>query len=77
MPTTEQQVDIARSTIEKMQEFYDRPIVTSVEEATYFTLAEEYHYDYYARNPGQGYCMAVVGPKLSKVRAKHAHLYIA
>jgi peptide-methionine (S)-S-oxide reductase len=38
-------------------------------------LAEEDHHDYYARNPGQGYCMAVVGPKLSKVRAKLAHLY--
>ena len=77
MPTTEQQKLAAQITIEKMQTYYDRPIVTTIEEATHFTLAEEYHHDYYARNPGQGYCMAVVGPKLSKVRAKHAHLYIA
>jgi len=75
MPTTEHQSEVARLTIEKMQAYYDKTIVTTIEEATHFTLAEEYHYDYYARNPEQGYCMAVVGPKLSKVRAKHAHLY--
>jgi peptide-methionine (S)-S-oxide reductase len=77
MPTTDQQATIARTVIEQMQLNYNRPIVTTIEEATFFTLAEEYHYDYYARNPGQGYCMAVVGPKISKVRAKHAHLYTA
>jgi peptide-methionine (S)-S-oxide reductase len=77
MPTTEQQTLTSQIVIERMQAHYDRPIVTTIEEAKHFKLAEEYHHDYYARNPGQGYCMAVVGPKLRKVRAKHAHLYIA
>ena len=77
MPTNEQQTLTSEIVLERMQALYDRPIVTTIEEATYFTLAEEYHHDYYARNPGQGYCMAVVAPKLRKVRAKHAHLYVA
>ncbi|DAC50661.1 MAG TPA: peptide-methionine (S)-S-oxide reductase, partial [Candidatus Poseidoniales archaeon] len=45
------------------------------EEPIHFLIAEKKHHDYYARNPYQGYCAAVVGPKIAKVRAKHAHLY--
>ena len=33
-----------------------------------FYRAEEYHQDFFAKNPGQGYCMAVAVPKVSKVR---------
>lgn len=77
MPTTEAQGDTARKVIESMQPLFEAQIVTTIEEATHFTIAEEYHHDYYARNPAQGYCMAVVGPKINKVRAKHAHLYTA
>jgi peptide-methionine (S)-S-oxide reductase len=40
--------------ISPMQEFYD---------------AEEYHQDFFAKNPFQGYCLAVAAPKVSKVRA--------
>ena len=58
-----------------MEPHFDSPIVTTIEEAIHFTIAEKEHHDYYARNPYQGYCAAVVGPKIAKVRAKHAHLY--
>ena len=61
--------------ITDMSNVYDDPIVTTLEEPTHFVIAEEKHHDYYARNPYQGYCVAVVGPKIAKVRAKHAHLY--
>jgi peptide-methionine (S)-S-oxide reductase len=77
MPTTAEQGDIARRVIDEMQPLFDADIVTTIEEPTHFTIAEAYHHDYYARNPAQGYCMAVVGPKINKVRAKHAHLYTA
>ncbi|GHF31203.1 peptide-methionine (S)-S-oxide reductase [Deinococcus metalli] len=53
--------------LEKEQVF-DRPIVTSIEPASTFHVAEAYHQDYYARNPGQGYCMAVIAPKVAKLR---------
>jgi peptide-methionine (S)-S-oxide reductase len=48
------------------------PIVTAVLPAPTFWPAEEYHRDYYARNPGQGYCLAVVAPKVAKLRQKFA-----
>jgi peptide-methionine (S)-S-oxide reductase len=50
------------------EEVFDRPIVTQVEPAGTFYPAEEYHQDYYRRNPAQGYCQAVIRPKLAKFR---------
>jgi peptide-methionine (S)-S-oxide reductase len=44
------------------------PIVTEVTAATTFFVAEEYHHQYFRRNPYQGYCMAVVAPKALKLR---------
>jgi peptide-methionine (S)-S-oxide reductase len=56
---------IAELTAEKV---WDDPIVTEVEPLARFYPAEEYHRDYYRRNPDQGYCRAVVAPKVAKVR---------
>jgi len=47
---------------------WDRPIVTQVVELERFFPAEEYHRDYFRRNPGQGYCRAVIAPKVAKLR---------
>jgi peptide-methionine (S)-S-oxide reductase len=47
---------------------FDRPIVTQVRPAPPFYPAEDYHQDYYRRNPAQGYCQAVIRPKLAKFR---------
>lgn len=44
------------------------PIVTELQPFTAFYPAEEYHRDYYRRNPNQGYCRAVIAPKVAKVR---------
>jgi len=52
------------------QNIWDRPIVTQVEKLDKFYMAEDYHQEYFARNPYQPYCMAVVAPKVSKFR-KH------
>jgi peptide-methionine (S)-S-oxide reductase len=48
------------------------PIVTEVRPATNFFVAEEYHHQYFRRNPYQGYCMAVVAPKAQKLRMAFA-----
>lgn len=48
------------------------PIVTEVEPLDTFYRAEEKHQDYYANNPGQPYCQAVIAPKVNKLRKKHA-----
>jgi peptide-methionine (S)-S-oxide reductase len=47
---------------------WDRPIVTEVVPLERFYPAEEYHQEYFRRNPGQGYCQAVVSPKVAKFR---------
>ena len=52
------------------QKIWDRPIVTEVSKLDTFYVAEDYHQEYFARNPYQPYCMAVVAPKVSKFR-KH------
>ena len=46
------------------------PIVTEVVPASRFWIAEDYHQEYFARNPAQGYCQFVVEPKVQKFR-KH------
>ncbi len=43
-------------------------VVTEVSDAGVFYPAEDYHQEFYRRNPNQGYCMAVVSPKVSKFR---------
>lgn len=52
---------------------YDAPIVTEIAPFTVFHLAEEYHQQYYRRNPGAGYCRVVIAPKVAKLRQAWAH----
>ncbi|MEX2177289.1 MAG: peptide-methionine (S)-S-oxide reductase MsrA [Gemmatimonadaceae bacterium] len=47
------------------------PIVTEVVPFSVFYPAEEYHQDYFNKNPGQPYCSAVVAPKVSKIRKEY------
>jgi peptide-methionine (S)-S-oxide reductase len=53
---------------------WDAPIVTEVKPLPKFYPAENYHQDYFAKNPFQPYCMAVVGPKVQKIREKFKEL---
>ncbi|MCM2681072.1 peptide-methionine (S)-S-oxide reductase MsrA [Echinimonas agarilytica] len=53
---------------------FDAPIVTAITPINNYHSAENYHQDYYARNPQQGYCNAVIPPKLAKLRQKWLHL---
>jgi peptide-methionine (S)-S-oxide reductase len=53
-------------------QLYTRPIVTEVTAAGAFFIAEDYHQEYFARNPAQPYCTYVVGPKLAKFRTSFA-----
>jgi len=50
------------------------PIVTAVEPLATFYVAEDYHRDFYAKNPRQTYCMLVINPKLDKVSHDFAAL---
>jgi peptide-methionine (S)-S-oxide reductase len=52
-------------------QIWDRPIVTEVTEFEAFYPAEEYHREYYRRNPGQSYCRVVIAPKVAKFRKQY------
>lgn len=63
----------AVAAIARAQPRWPNPIVTTVVDLAStgparFHRAEEYHQDYFKRNPNQGYCRAVIPPKLEKVR---------
>ncbi|RYG10614.1 MAG: peptide-methionine (S)-S-oxide reductase [Burkholderiales bacterium] len=53
---------------------FGKPIVTEVLPLENYWPAEEYHQDFFAKNPNQGYCMAVAGPKVAKFRKTFARL---
>lgn len=55
---------------------WERPIVTQVTPLETFYPAEEYHRDYYERNPGQGYCSVVIAPKVAKARQRFLERWI-
>jgi peptide-methionine (S)-S-oxide reductase len=48
------------------------PVVTAVEPAGKFFVAEDYHQEYYANNPSQPYCQITIPPKLKKLQQKFA-----
>lgn len=52
---------------------YRDPIVTEVTAFDKFWPAEDYHQEYFANNPSQPYCAAVVAPKVAKFRQKFVH----
>jgi peptide-methionine (S)-S-oxide reductase len=74
-----EQKDVAESYIRELDASgrYDSPIVTEVSPAPGFFVAEAYHQDYFAKNPGQGYCQAVVASKVSKARKEFFEKYSA
>ena len=51
---------------------YDDPIVTDIEPLEEFYRAEEYHQDYFEKNPQDAYCRMHAAPKVDKVREKFA-----
>ncbi|MEA1916855.1 MAG: peptide-methionine (S)-S-oxide reductase MsrA [Campylobacterota bacterium] len=50
------------------QKNYSSKIVTKVELAHKFYIAEDYHQNYFKINPNQGYCQAVIAPKVEKFK---------
>jgi peptide-methionine (S)-S-oxide reductase len=67
---TPEQRETAEQVIAEMEaaHVWDSPIVTEVSPLAEFYAAEDYHQDYFEKNPSQPYCRAVVEPKVSKFR---------
>lgn len=74
---SEDQKQVAEQTIRELeaQKVWSSPIVTEVEPLKDFYIAEDYHQEYFANNPNQPYCMAVVAPKVSKFRKHFLELW--
>ena len=69
-----EQQEVANEVLRHMAQdkVFAAPVVTEVLPVANFSPAERYHDNYYARNPHQGYCAAVVGPKVDKFRKTFA-----
>ncbi len=68
----ENQKEIAALVAKEVAPYYENPIVTEISPLETFYEAEAYHQDYYRNNTTQGYCSAVITPKLAKLRKMHA-----
>lgn len=62
---------------ERASEYWDGGIVTEILPLGPWYVAEDHHQDFYAKNPGQGYCMAVALPKVNKIRKSFAQYALA
>jgi peptide-methionine (S)-S-oxide reductase len=74
--TTEEQEQVAREVLAELAEsgVYSSPVVTELKPLQRYAAAEDYHQDFFERNPNQGYCMAVAAPKVAKFRKTFARL---
>lgn len=64
------QKQIAEKYIDKFENKIEDQVVTQVEELDKFYIAEEYHQDYYEKNPDEAYCKLRIGPKLEKLKKR-------
>jgi len=62
---------------DRAAEYWDGGIVTTIEPLGDWYAAEDYHQDFFAKNPGQGYCMAVALPKVNKIRKSYSEYILA
>ncbi|QNE47247.1 peptide-methionine (S)-S-oxide reductase MsrA [Glaciihabitans sp. INWT7] len=69
-----QQFETAR---DRASEYWDGGLVTEISPLGTWYEAEKYHQDFFAKNPGQGYCMAVALPKVNKIRKSFAEYVLA
>ena len=69
---SDEQQRVAEEVIKEVTDegVYDNPIVTEVTPFDKFYVAENYHQEYFANNPNQPYCAAIVAPKVAKFRKK-------
>jgi peptide-methionine (S)-S-oxide reductase len=71
-PADDEQRAVFERAIARASELWDGGVVTTLEPLGAFHRAEEHHQDFFAKNPGQGYCLAVALPKVNKVRKAYS-----
>lgn len=71
---TDAQREVAGQVIRQVEQLLGHSVVTHVRDAEQFWPAENYHHNYYNNNPAQGYCQAVIVPKLATLRRHFTEL---
>jgi peptide-methionine (S)-S-oxide reductase len=71
-PTDATQRELFEAARDRANEKWGGGVVTTIDDFTEFFPAEDYHQDFFANNPTQGYCLAVAVPTVNKVRAGFA-----
>jgi peptide-methionine (S)-S-oxide reductase len=73
---SDEQTKISHEVVQESEnsKVYADPVVTQIDDAPTIYPAEDYHQNYFQQHPHQGYCAAVVAPKLAKFRAKFKSL---
>lgn len=66
------QKETAEAVVKEVSAYYADAVVTEISPLETFYEAEEHHQDYYRNNQSQGYCSAVISPKLAKLRKMHS-----
>jgi peptide-methionine (S)-S-oxide reductase len=74
--TTPEQKQVADDMLRQIgqEKLFSRPVVTEVLPMTNYWPAEDYHQDFFEKNPTQGYCLAVAAPKVAKFRKTFTEL---
>lgn len=76
-PADEAQSAEFEAALTRASEYWEGDIVTTIEALGDYYRAEEYHQDFFAKNPNQGYCLAVALPKVTKIRKSYAEYVVA
>ncbi|RLP75078.1 peptide-methionine (S)-S-oxide reductase [Mycetocola tolaasinivorans] len=74
--TDDAQRELFEAARDRAADIWDGEVVTEISPLGAFYNAEDYHQDFFAKNPGQGYCLAVAVPKVNKVRRRFAEYIV-
>lgn len=70
----EQKAAIEASVERTAKKLWSKQLTTEVKPLDMFWPAENYHQDYFNKNPEQGYCQIIINPKVAKLKQKFTHL---
>jgi peptide-methionine (S)-S-oxide reductase len=73
----DEQKAVFEAALARATEYWDGGLVTTLEPLGKWWDAEQYHQNFFAKNPGQGYCLAVALPKVNKIRKGFAQYVLA
>ena len=75
--SSDEERELFEAARDRASEWWDGPIVTEIAPLGVYHEAEDYHQDFFAKNPGQGYCLAVALPKVNKIRKSYSKYILA